>query len=37
MINAVRMDGIVKHFPGVVANDHITLEIERGEIHASIR
>ncbi len=34
MINAVHMEGIVKHFPGVVANDHISLEIEKGEIHA---
>jgi len=28
------MTGIVKRFPGVLANDHIDLEIEAGEIHA---
>lgn len=32
--SAVRMSGIVKHFPGVLANDHINLEIYKGEIHA---
>jgi ABC-type uncharacterized transport system ATPase subunit len=26
--------GITKHFPGVVANDHIDFEIRAGEIHA---
>ncbi|HEX9639472.1 MAG TPA: ABC transporter ATP-binding protein [Acidobacteriota bacterium] len=31
--HAVRMQGIVKRFPGVVANDGVTLEVERGEIH----
>ncbi|MBT9170308.1 MAG: Galactose/methyl galactoside import ATP-binding protein MglA [Actinobacteria bacterium] len=31
---AVAMYGIVKRFPGVVANDRITLEVEAGEIHA---
>ncbi|MFX1504654.1 MAG: ABC transporter ATP-binding protein [Promethearchaeota archaeon] len=31
---AVKMDNIVKHFPGVLANDHINLEIKSGEIHA---
>ena len=30
----LRMDDIVKTFPGVLANDHVDLEIERGEIHA---
>lgn len=34
MSTAVRMEEIVKRYPGVVANDHITLEIEEGEIHA---
>jgi len=34
MTNALRMEGIVKRFPGVIANDNITLEIENGEIHA---
>jgi len=28
------MRGIVKRFPGVVANDGITLEVRQGEIHA---
>ena len=31
---AVEMRGIVKRFPGVVANDGIDLVVERGEIHA---
>ena len=31
---AVAMLGIVKRFPGVVANDGINLVVERGEIHA---
>jgi simple sugar transport system ATP-binding protein len=28
------MRGIVKHFPGVLANDHVDFELARGEIHA---
>jgi simple sugar transport system ATP-binding protein len=28
------MRGIVKHFPGVLANDHINLDLYQGEIHA---
>ena len=31
---AIRMEGIVKRFPGVLANDHLSLEIKSGEIHA---
>ncbi len=31
---AVRMEGIVKRFPGVLANDHIDLEVYGGEVHA---
>lgn len=31
---AVEMRGIVKRFPGVVANDGIDLLVERGEVHA---
>lgn len=32
--NAVEMVNIVKRFPGVLANDHISIEIRKGEIHA---
>ena len=31
---AVEMRGIVKRFPGVVANDGITFAVRQGEIHA---
>jgi simple sugar transport system ATP-binding protein len=31
---AVEMRGIVKRFPGVVANDNVDFELRRGEIHA---
>jgi simple sugar transport system ATP-binding protein len=30
----VEMRGIVKQFPGVIANDHVDFELRRGEIHA---
>ncbi|HAL61042.1 MAG TPA: heme ABC transporter ATP-binding protein, partial [Chloroflexi bacterium] len=30
----VSMRGIVKRFPGVVANDHVDFEVRAGEIHA---
>ena len=30
----IEMQGITKEFPGVVANDNITLQLKRGEIHA---
>ena len=33
-LNAVEMRGIVKTFPGVVANDGIDLSVRQGEIHA---
>jgi len=31
---AVKMVGIVKRFPGVIANDHIDFEVRVGEVHA---
>lgn len=34
MTPLLRVKGITKRFPGVLANDHIDLEIEPGEIHA---
>ena len=30
----IKMEKIVKRFPGVLANDHIDFEIRKGEIHA---
>jgi ABC-type uncharacterized transport system ATPase subunit len=32
--NVVVMRGIVKRFPGVLANDHVDFDLQRGEIHA---
>ena len=31
---AIEMIGITKRFPGIVANDNITLQLKKGEIHA---
>src|ERR1044071_4603567 len=31
---AIEARGIVKSFPGVLANDHVDFELRRGEIHA---
>jgi simple sugar transport system ATP-binding protein len=33
-IEELRMVDIVKRFPGVLANDHVSLEVRSGEIHA---
>lgn len=33
MTTAVEMNNIVRQFPGVLANDHVCLEVEKGEIH----
>jgi len=30
----IEMHGIVKRFPGVLANDHVDFDLRRGEIHA---
>ncbi len=30
----IEMIDITKEFPGIVANDNVTLQVERGEIHA---
>ena len=34
MATAIQLKNIVKRFPGVLANDHTSLEIEEGEVHA---
>src|SRR6202045_4962612 len=33
---AVEMRNITKSWPGVVANDHVNLEVRKGEIHALV-
>ncbi len=33
-ILAVEMRGVVKRFPGVVANDHVDFDLRSGEVHA---
>ncbi|RNB91809.1 ABC transporter ATP-binding protein [Brevibacillus fluminis] len=32
--SVVEMRGITKRFPGIIANDNITLDVKKGEIHA---
>jgi len=34
MTLALEMRGITKRFPGVLANDHVDFQLEKGEIHA---
>lgn len=36
MANILEMRGITKKFPGVLANDHINLDVQEGEIHALV-
>ena len=31
---AIEMLNITKKFPGIIANDNITLQLKKGEIHA---
>lgn len=33
-VPAIVMRGVVKRFPGVVASDHVDLQVQAGEIHA---
>ncbi len=33
-VPVVQMRGIIKRFPGVLANDHVDFDLEQGEIHA---
>ena len=35
-MNAVEMIDIVKEYPGVLANDHVTLVVQEGEIHGLV-
>ncbi|MBA3944594.1 MAG: ABC transporter ATP-binding protein [Herpetosiphonaceae bacterium] len=34
VVNVVAMHGIVKRFPGVLANDNVDFDLRRGELHA---
>ena len=34
IVNVVNMRGIVKRFPGVLANDQVDFELRQGEVHA---
>lgn len=33
---AIALDGIVKRFPGVIANDHVTFSVPAGHVHALV-
>src|SRR5918995_5108819 len=33
-IRSLEMRGITKHFPGVLANDHVDFDVKSGEVHA---
>lgn len=33
-ISSLELRGIVKRFPGVLANDHVTFDVRAGEVHA---
>ncbi len=33
-ISSLELRGIVKRFPGVLANDHVTFDVSAGEVHA---
>src|SRR4030066_262483 len=32
--NVIEMRGVIKRFPGVLANDHVDFSLKKGEIHA---
>ena len=32
----IQMKNITKRFPGIIANDNITFELKKGEIHALV-
>ena len=34
MSDLLKMDGITKRFPGVLALDHVSLHVRKGEVHA---
>ena len=34
MSYCIEMINITKEFPGIIANDNITLQVKKGEIHA---